>query len=89
VLYSQEQNKFYIGSTGDLRRRMYEHNNKKSLSDKTIKNLKLVYYECCISKSDSTKREKQLKTGFGRAYLRNRLADSIRPRSSTDRTAHS
>ena len=33
----------------------------------------------------SMKREKQLKTGFGRQYLRNRLKNLISPHSSTDR----
>ena len=56
---------------------MFEHNAGKSLSDRRIKNMKLVYYEACLSKIDAQKREKQLKTGFGRKYLRNRLEDSI------------
>lgn len=77
VLYSKEQNKFYIGYTEDLRRRMREHNSGKSLSDRRIKNLNMVYYEACLSKTDAQKREKQLKTGFGRQYLRTRLKDSI------------
>ncbi len=77
VLYSKEQNKFYIGYTANLKQRMKEHNSKKSLSDKRIKNMKLVYYEVCISKADSMAREKQLKTGFGRGYLRNRLKNYI------------
>lgn len=79
VLYSKEQNKFYIGSTNDLRRRIYEHGANKSLSDRRLKNLQLVYYEACLSKVDALKREKQLKTGFGRGYLRNRLKNSIFP----------
>ena len=78
VLYSPQQDKFYIGFTEDLRRRMQEHKSKKSLSDRTLKNLELLYYEACKSKIDAAKREKQLKTGFGRQYLRNRLKDSIR-----------
>lgn len=84
ALYSVEKDKFYIGFTEDLRRRIYEHNLGKSFSDRRIKNLELVYYEACKSKSDSLRREKQLKAGFGRAYLRNRLKDSIRPHSSMD-----
>ena len=79
VLYSPQQDKFYIGFTEDLRRRMQEHTSKKSLSDRTLKNLKFVYYEACGSKNDALRREKQLKTGFGRGYLRKRLVDSIRP----------
>ena len=85
VLYSKNQDKFYIGFTDDLRRRMQEHISQKSLSDRRLRNPELVYYEACVSKSDSMKREKQLKTGFGRQYLRNRLKNLISPHSSTDR----
>jgi putative endonuclease len=35
--------------------------------------LKLVYYEGCLNKTSAILREKQLKTGFGRAYLKKRL----------------
>ncbi len=37
--------------------------------------LKLVYFEACLSKEGAVKREKMLKTGFGRSYLKKRLAD--------------
>ena len=78
VLYSSSGNKFYIGYTENLKQRMAEHVRKKSSSDKILKNLKLMYYEWCLSKTDALKRERQLKTGFGRAYLRNRLENSIK-----------
>lgn len=80
VLYSGEQDKFYIGYTEDLRKRIKEHNDDKSLSDRRIKGLELIYYEACKAKSDAVIREKQLKTGFGRKYLRSRLKDSINKR---------
>jgi len=79
VLYSNMTDKFYIGYSADLTRRMSEHNRQTSLSDRRIKNLKLVYYEACLSKEDAQLREKQLKTGFGRQYLRKRLQNSISP----------
>jgi hypothetical protein len=34
----------------------------------------LEYYEACRSEDRARLREKQLKTGFGRAYLKRRLA---------------
>jgi len=33
----------------------------------------LIYYEACLSKTDARKRELQLKTGYGRGYLKRRL----------------
>ncbi|OGZ22959.1 MAG: hypothetical protein A3A08_00870 [Candidatus Nealsonbacteria bacterium RIFCSPLOWO2_01_FULL_41_9] len=77
VLYSKTQNKFYIGSTGDLKQRILEHQKNNVYTTSRMNNPKLVYYEACISKSDAQKREKQLKTGFGRGYLRRRLGDFL------------
>lgn len=37
----------------------------------------LVYYEACLSHKDAAEREKQLKTGFGRGYLKKRLKDYL------------
>jgi len=42
-----------------------------------MKNWKLIYYEACLSKKDAQNRERQLKTGFGRGYLRRRLKDYL------------
>ena len=78
ALYSNIQDKFYVGFTEDLKRRIKEHAANKSISDRRMKNLELVYYEAYKSKIDAQAREKQLKTGFGRQYLRKRLQDSIR-----------
>ena len=35
--------------------------------------MELVYYEAGLDKESAIKREKQLKTGFGRAYLKRRI----------------
>jgi hypothetical protein len=35
--------------------------------------VQLVYYEACLDLSLAKARERQLKTGFGRAYLKRRL----------------
>ena len=64
---------FYIGSTSDLRNRINEHKNKEVQTTKKFASVELVYYEACRNKADSRKRELQLKTGFGRGYLKKRL----------------
>jgi len=73
TLYSQIQDKFYIGFTNNLKRRIFEHRGNKIHTTQRMQNPKIVYYEACFSKRDAQKREKQLKTGFGRGYLRRRL----------------
>ena len=73
VLVSQKDHKFYIGWTNDLIKRIKQHNNGKVESTKNRKPLKLVYYEASLNKEKAIDREKQLKTGFGRNYLKRRI----------------
>ena len=73
VMYDKTKDKFYIGYTADLKRRIFQHKNHNSYTAKRLKNLNLVYYEACFTEKDARKREQQLKTGFGRGYLRKRL----------------
>lgn len=82
ALYNKTNDKFYIGYTNDLKRRLTEHLRGKTSSITKIEGLKLVYYEACLSKKDAQKRELQLKTGFGRGYLRKRLDSSLRSRGA-------
>ena len=63
----------YIGYTFDLRNRLYLHKNKKVPSTKKYASVELIYYEACKAKDDAILREKALKTGYGRAFLKNRL----------------
>jgi putative endonuclease len=38
---------------------------------------KLIYYEACSSGKDAFAREKYLKSGMGKRYLKNRLKDYL------------
>jgi len=64
---------WYTGCTNNLRRRIKEHNEGKVQITKNRKPFKLIYYEACLNKEDAYQREKYLKTGMGKKYLRNRL----------------
>jgi putative endonuclease len=75
VLHSPKQ--FYIGSTGDLKRRFVEHQSGKSLSTKNRGPWELVYYEASLSKTDALIRERYLKTAWGKRYLKLRIKNSI------------
>lgn len=66
--------KFYVGSTEDLKERILDHNTKSVETTKSFDKIDLVYYEACLNKADARKRELQLKTGFGRGYIKRRLA---------------
>jgi len=73
VLQSEKDRKFYTGVTSDLRRRFLEHQQGKVFSTKNRRPLKLIYYEACINREDAERREKYLKTAWGKRYIKNRL----------------
>ena len=73
VIQSLKDKRFYTGYTSDLRKRLDEHNNGNVLSTKNRGPFELIYYEACIDQQDATAREKYLKSGMGKRYLKNRL----------------
>lgn len=78
VLQSIKDNKWHTGYTDDLKRRINEHNNGKNFSTKHRKPFKLIYYEACLNLQDVKSREKFLKTGMGKRYIKNRLKNYLR-----------
>ena len=73
VLQSKRDGKWYTGSTNDLRKRFKEHNENKITSTKGRGPFTIIYYEACLNEQDGRAREKYLKSGIGKRYLKNRL----------------
>ena len=73
ILQSRKYNEWYTGSTNDLRKRFKMHNEGKVSSTKGRGPFTLIYYEACVDDHDARIREKYLKTGMGKRYLKNRL----------------
>ncbi len=73
VLLSEKDGRFYTGSTNDLKRQFDEHKARKVESIKRRKPFKLIYYEACIDEKDARQREKYLKSGMGKKYIRSRI----------------
>jgi len=73
ILQSRKDNKWYTGFTNDLRKRFKEHNGNKVFSTKSRGPFALIYYEACLNEQDARAREKFLKSGMGKRYLKNRL----------------
>lgn len=73
VFRSLKDGKFYIGCSNNLKKRFDEHNKGCVESTKNRVPFELIYYEACLSKYDAYKREKYLKTNYGRRYLNNGL----------------
>ena len=53
VLKSLADERYYIGFTQDLRKRIYLHNSGQVNSTKERQPLELVYYEACLSKQNA------------------------------------
>jgi len=73
VLISDIDKKFYTGWTNDLKSRIIKHNRGLVVSTKNRRPLRLVYYEAFFSRVKAIRREKMLKTGFGRKYIKSRI----------------
>ena len=73
IIKSKKDDKWYTGSTNDLRKRLKQHDENRSTYTKGRGPWDLIYYEACLNEDDARSREKYLKSGMGRRYLKNRL----------------
>ena len=73
VLQSKKDGKLYTGCTNDLRKRFEEHREGKVSSTKSRGPLALVYFEASRDKDDAFDRERYLKTGMGKRYIKSRI----------------
>jgi putative endonuclease len=81
LLISLKDKNFYTGYTIDLKRRIDEHNQGKVFSTQSRRPLKLIYYEACYNEEDAKAREKYLKSGMGKRYLKNRLKSYLKDKN--------
>ena len=73
ILQSKKDKKWYTGATDDLRKRLMEHNQNEVQSTKSRGPFDVIYYEACKDKQDAFIREKYLKSGQGKKFLKNRI----------------
>ena len=73
VLKSDKDKRWYTGCTSDLRKRFNDYNLGKNFATKGRGSFEIIYYEACINKNDAFAREKYLKSGPGKRYIKNRL----------------
>jgi len=73
VLYSEKDGGLYIGYTTDISRRVSEHNNGDTFSTSYRRPLMLAYYEAYFCKEDALGRERFLKSGAGRMFLKKQM----------------
>lgn len=73
VLQSEVDEGLYIGFTGDLKKRLEEHQDGLSFSTSYRRPLRLIYYEAYLYEDDALGRERYLKSGGGRRFLAKQL----------------
>ena len=73
VLESMKDGKKYTGYSKNLPLRFEAHQKGTVTSAKDRRPFKLIYFEACKEQKDALKREKYLKTHYGKMYLGSRL----------------
>jgi len=77
LLEESDKKGWYIGYTADLRRRFAQHNSSNGAKTTRNKKWKLIYYEAYQNKNDAEGRERYLKSGSGRKYLKKQLKNYL------------
>lgn len=70
VLRSEKDGRLYKGFSSNLEKRILEHNSGKTKSTKGYLPWRLVYSEKVENRIEARKREKFLKSGLGRDFLK-------------------
>ena len=69
ILYSEKTDRYYIGSTSDIDKRLLKHNLGGTASTRPGRPWKIVYTETLDTKTDALKREKDIKKKKSRKYI--------------------
>ena len=70
VLKSIGSGRHYVGFTRNVRKRLRQHNAGKTFSTRPFIPYELLFFESFDSKQEAFDREKFLKTGKGRTYIK-------------------
>jgi putative endonuclease len=78
LLENENDKSWYTGYSSDLKKRLIQHQSGQggqttSRKDKWV----LIYYEAYINKNDAIGREKFLKSGSGRKFLKKQMANYL------------
>ncbi len=72
VLRSLKDDRFYVGMSQNVEKRLNEHNYGKTKSTKGYRPWEIVLIEEYLDRVTARKREKYLKSGYGKQWLKNK-----------------
>jgi len=70
VIKSETRNYTYIGLSDNVERRLGEHNSGKNRTTRPYRPFNLILTEQFETRAEARKREKYLKSGSGREYIK-------------------
>ena len=77
MIQSLKDNRIYVGLTSNLERRIKEHNEGKTKSTMAFRPWKIIYTQECDNRLLARKREKYLKSGCGKEFLKQNYKKSF------------
>lgn len=76
ILYSVSANKYYVGHTDNIERRLFEHNNGMTrFTSNMASDWKIMYTETFESRALAAKREREIKARKSRVYIQSLIAN--------------
>ena len=69
ILRNASTNRFYVGSTIDLRRRLKQHKSGNTRTTRVLGTKELVYTEEYATETEARNREKQIKSYKSKVYI--------------------
>ena len=73
ALKSRAKNYIYIGLTNNLQRRVKEHNSGKEKTTRSYNPFELIYSEEFKTRTEARNREKYLKSGCGKEWIKQKF----------------
>ncbi len=77
LLESKIDKSWYIGYSKNLKERLASHNRGDNKATKNKRPWKIIYYEAYTNRVDAKGREKFLKSGSGRRFIKNQLKNYL------------
>lgn len=72
IIRSEMDGRFYVGLTENVENRIIQHNKGMTFSTKGYRPWKLFFKEEYITRLEARSREKYLKSGVGKEYIKNK-----------------